>query len=144
MRKTQTSPVCETLGDDYFDLVRRFPLRPIRNRDQYDQAGEIHYQLVSKADDRDLSDGERDYSDALGRFIRDYDEVHFSLGPKMTPLEALQYIMSETGMKPVDLGRLLGSGSGQASLILNGKRELSKANIRRLAEHFHVSPALFI
>ncbi len=43
-----------------------------------------------------------------------------------------------------DLGELLGSGKGMASLILNGKRELSKANIRVLADRFKVSAAAFL
>jgi antitoxin component HigA of HigAB toxin-antitoxin module len=52
--------------------------------------------------------------------------------------------MDQQGMNTTDLGKLLGSGPGQASLILNGKRELSKTNIRTLAERFKVSPALFL
>jgi len=46
-------------------------------------------------------------------------------------------------MKPIDLGKLVG-GRAQASLILSGKRELSKATIRALADRFKVSPALFL
>jgi antitoxin component HigA of HigAB toxin-antitoxin module len=52
--------------------------------------------------------------------------------------------MEEHGLNTTSLGELLGSGPGQASLILNGKRELSKANIRTLADRFKVSPALFL
>lgn len=58
--------------------------------------------------------------------------------------DATAFAAAVTGMNTADLGRLLGGGTGLASLIVNGKRELSKANIRKLAEHFHVSPALFI
>jgi antitoxin component HigA of HigAB toxin-antitoxin module len=52
--------------------------------------------------------------------------------------------MEQQGMSSGELGELLGSGKGQASLILNGKRELSKANIRTLANRFKVSPAMFL
>jgi antitoxin component HigA of HigAB toxin-antitoxin module len=31
-----------------------------------------------------------------------------------------------------------------ASLILRGQRQLSKSHIRKLADHFKVSPALFL
>jgi antitoxin component HigA of HigAB toxin-antitoxin module len=55
----------------------------------------------------------------------------------------LRDLVAEAGMNTVSLGKLVG-GSGQASLILQGKRELSKANIRKLADYFHVSPALFL
>jgi HTH-type transcriptional regulator/antitoxin HigA len=83
--------------------------------------------------------------DMLGRMISEYDQQHSSIlkMPKTTPIEALKCLMQEHGMNTISLGKLVG-GSGQASMILSGKRELSKANIRTLAAHFHVSPALFI
>ena len=62
---------------------------------------------------------------------------------KLPPIELLKYLMEEHGMNTVSLGKLVG-GSGQASLVLRGKRELSKANIRALADRFNVSPALFL
>ena len=51
--------------------------------------------------------------------------------------------MEESGMTQADLGRLLGNRA-VASLILNGHRQLSKTHIRKLANHFKVSPALFL
>jgi HTH-type transcriptional regulator/antitoxin HigA len=55
----------------------------------------------------------------------------------------LKYLMQESGMTQADLARLLGNRA-VASLILSGKRELSKTHIRKLAGHFRVSPALFL
>lgn len=136
----------EKTTDDYMELIRRFPLRPIRTWEEYEQAGEVLIDLVSRADDPGLTPGERDYTDVLSDLVRKYDEQHSSLlknRKKTPPLEMLRHIVKETGMNTVSLGKLVG-GSGQASLILQGKRELSKANIRKLAEHFRVSPALFI
>ncbi len=133
-----------TTHDDYFEWVRRFPLRPIRSRAEYDQAGAILTELVGRADDPGLSSGEGDYADALGHFLGAYDREHFPIDSKLTPLEALKYLMEQTGMKTSDLGHLLGSGPGHASLILNGKCQLSKANIRILADRFKVSTDLFL
>ncbi len=59
------------------------------------------------------------------------------------PLTTLKYLMDQNGMRATDLGRLLGN-RGLASLILHGRRQLSKAHIRKLSEHFKVSPALFL
>ena len=42
-----------------------------------------------------------------------------------------------------DLGRLLGERS-LGPKILSGQRELSKAHIRKLADHFGVSAGLFL
>jgi HTH-type transcriptional regulator/antitoxin HigA len=135
-------------GKNYLDLVRRFPLRPIRNRTDYDRAMEIVQELTARAD-RGVSADENDYADVLARLVRDYDQSHSTLlreravGRNPTAVEILKYLMDEHGMNTISLGKMVG-GSGQASLILSGKRELSKANIRALAAHFHVSPAVFI
>ena len=55
----------------------------------------------------------------------------------------LEYLMEESGMTQADLGRLLGNRA-LASLILGRHRELSKTHIRKLADHFKVSAALFL
>ena len=79
-----------------------------------------------------------------GNFLSGYDERHSDvLKQKSSPIEVLKYLMDEHGMNTISLDKLVG-GPGQASLILSGKRELSKANIRTLAARFNVSPAVFI
>ncbi|MDQ3441559.1 MAG: helix-turn-helix domain-containing protein [Planctomycetota bacterium] len=123
---------------------KRFPLRPIRSEAEYDQGIVEMKDLIGRAD-QGLSPGENDYADALGHFIGLYEAARYPLEHDLrTPLERLKFLMRQHGMKTVELGKLLGSGQGQASLILNGKRELSKANIRTLADRFKVSAALFI
>jgi HTH-type transcriptional regulator/antitoxin HigA len=140
-RKTMTI----TVKDDYLDLVRAFPLRLIRNLEEYNQAIDLLKGLVGRADDPGLTAGERDYTEALGQFVGAYESKHYPIASSLkTPLACLKYLMKESSMTTGELGELLGSGKGQASLILNGKRELSKANIRVLAERFKVSPALFL
>ena len=52
-------------------------------------------------------------------------------------------ILAEQGLSGSDLGRLLGSRP-LGSAVLRGERELSKAHIRTLAEHFKVSTDLFL
>ena len=136
--------------DDYLKLVRRFPLRPIRTEPDYERAIQVVQDLTGRADAAaGLSADENDYLDVLSRLVRDYDELHSSLlrdrasGRTPAPIELLKHLMEEHGMNTIALGKLVG-GSGQASMILRGKRELSKANIRTLAAHFHVSPAVFL
>lgn len=135
-------------ADEYLELVRRFPLRPIRTRPDYERATTMLADLVGRAD-TGLSPAESDYADVLARLVREYDERRSGLlrepsgAGRMSPVEALRLLVDEHRMNTVSLGRLVG-GSGQASMILSGKRQLSKANIRTLAAHFKVSPALFI
>ncbi len=132
------------LADDYLDLVRRCPLRPIRTLGEYEDATTVLNELLVRADAPGLTAGESDYVHVLTQMILAYDERHSSLKRgTMSPIDALKFLMAENGMNTITLGKLVG-GSGQASMILSGKRELSKANIRTLADRFKVSPALFI
>jgi HTH-type transcriptional regulator / antitoxin HigA len=73
-----------------------------------------------------------------------YDQEHHDLDTQpRDPLSMLKYLMQESSMTQADLGRLLGNRA-LASLILNGRRQLSKSHIRKLANHFKLSPALFL
>jgi HTH-type transcriptional regulator / antitoxin HigA len=127
--------------DDYLELVKRLPLRPIRTAGEYDAAAGLLDALVLRAD---LSDGQRDYVEALSLFIEDYDRRNnvFDTSGR-TPLDMLKHLMEANDMSVTDLGGVLGS-KGVASEILHGKRSLSKSHILKLAERFHVDPGLFL
>jgi HTH-type transcriptional regulator/antitoxin HigA len=76
--------------------------------------------------------------------VEAYDREHHDFDTaERDPLTMLKYLMQESGMSQADLGRLLGNRA-LASLILNGHRQLSKSHMRKLADHFKVSPALFL
>ena len=51
--------------------------------------------------------------------------------------------MGERGMTQRDLARVLGVGEAAASMILAGKRELTKSHITSLADHFGVCVSAF-
>jgi len=81
-------------------------------------------------------------SATLAVLIQDYDDKHREL-PKTSPDHMIRYLMEQRGLKQADLLPVFGSRS-VASDVINGKREPSKAHIRKLAEFFHVSPAVFL
>lgn len=131
------------IRDDYLALVKGFPLRPIRGEPEHEEALAVLRRLAVRPDE-DLSDGELDYLEALTRFVEDYEESRHRIDrSRLTPLEVLRHLMKESGMAPAGLARLLKSQPA-ASLILAGKRQLSKAHIRKLADHFHVDAGLFL
>ena len=128
-------------SDSYLRHIKRFALRPLQSEGEYRAAVKVLGQLAAR---EELDDGERDYLSALSRFVGDYEAQHYKLDDrKMTPLEALKYLMEENDMNTTDLGYVLGS-RGLASEVLNGKRGLSKTLIRRLADRFAVDPGLFL
>jgi HTH-type transcriptional regulator/antitoxin HigA len=51
--------------------------------------------------------------------------------------------MKQRGLKQADLVPVLGSRA-QVSDLVNGKRGISKAQIKALAEFFNVSPEVFL
>jgi HTH-type transcriptional regulator/antitoxin HigA len=115
----------------------------LRSERDYDAAVELLDNLAVRPEGS-LDSGEQDYFDTLTMLVEVYDRQHHDLDTKHTdPLTNLQYLMQESGMTQTDLGRLLGNRAS-ASLILNGHRKLSKSHIRKLADHFKVSPAVFL
>jgi HTH-type transcriptional regulator/antitoxin HigA len=129
--------------DDYLQWVKAFPLVPIKTERHFDEALVVVKKLAMRGEDH-LTVGERDYLAALTFFVEDYENKHYQIDAKeMEPVEALKYLMEESGMTTADLGRLLGNSS-VASQILHGKRALSKSHIAALAKRFHVEAGLFI
>jgi HTH-type transcriptional regulator/antitoxin HigA len=84
---------------------------------------------------------ESELADLLTLLIEDFETRHYEL-PKSSPLEAIEFLMDQHGLKQKDLAEVFGTPS-IVSEVMNGKRELNKEHIRRLCERFHVSPELF-
>lgn len=124
----------------YAALMSHFPLRPIRDEVNYDNALEVVESLVGRTD---MTDDQTDYLDVLTDIIRKYEGQHHPVNGRTTPLASLKNMLEERGMSASDLGRLLGNRA-LGSAILRGDRELSKSHIRILADHFKVSTDLFI
>ena len=56
----------------------------------------------------------------------------------------LQYLMENTGLKQVDLAKILGTSRGGVSDIVTGKRPVSRAQAKLLAGRFKVAADLFL
>ncbi|MGA3042055.1 MAG: helix-turn-helix domain-containing protein [Bryobacteraceae bacterium] len=76
------------------------------------------------------------------RLIQDYDERHHPL-PDPDPRQMLVYLMERRGLKQADLIPIFKS-RGYVSEVVSGRRAISKARAKELAEFFKVSPGVFI
>jgi antitoxin component HigA of HigAB toxin-antitoxin module len=142
MKTAKKAPV--TWTDDYLELVKAFPLRVIRSDAEHEDAVAVLSRLVGREHSK-LSDGARQYADALTRFIQDYDQREYPmLMTKHSGLEKLKYVMEESGMTPGVLAKVLGASQPLTSHILTGKRNLTAAHMRRLGEHFKIAPGYFL
>ena len=91
---------------------------------------------------RPLTPEEENLAELMTLLVRQFEESRYPLG-HAEPLEALRILMEDRGLRQRDLIPVFGSSS-VVSDVLNGKRSISKAHARKLAESFHVPASLFI
>ena len=89
-----------------------------------------------------LSFEEKTLLELLSKLIADFEE-RFYTPKEASPREVLQELMSARDLKQADLIEVLGSRS-RVSEAINGKREISKAQARALADFFNISVDVFI
>lgn len=119
----------------------RLEIWPLRSKRDYERMTTVLDKLVLIQDPTPAQAARRDIMLTL---LEAYEAEHFQIDTSsVSPLDVLKTLMDEHGMNASDLGRVL-SNRALGSLILNGKRQLSKTHIKKLAEHFGVTPALFI
>jgi HTH-type transcriptional regulator/antitoxin HigA len=123
----------------YLELVRRFPLRPIRSDEELDRA--IH--MIDSLIDRDhLVPEEKDYLDVLSDLVERYETVHHPI-PPLPDGELLQHLIETNGTTQAELSRKAKIPESTISEIIAGKRKLTRSHIGKLAKHFNVLPGAF-
>ena len=128
--------------DDYFELVKKFPLKTIRNYQQMQDAVWMFASLDGR--EETLSSGEEDYADTLATLIQDYDRRHASPPPpKLTGIELVRVLLSDFELSQKQFGQILGVSESAASMILAGKRDLTKSHIAKLSKRFELPPSVF-
>src|ERR1700737_2470458 len=80
--------------DRYLELVRAFPLRPIRSDEQLDQAIEV---IASLLDREQLEPGEKDYLDVLSDQVERYEETNVPI-PRASDAEILRHLIEAKGV----------------------------------------------
>ncbi len=120
-------------------------LSPIKNSIDYEEARTLLDQLIDEVG----SDENHPLASLLyhlGKVIDDYEndmEELNSIGKKGDAISMIRFLMDQHGMKQTDLKDVFGS-QGNVSEVLRGIRDLNLKQIKRLAEKFHVDPAVFI
>lgn len=131
---------------NYLDMLDRDEIIPkiIETKEEYEQFLAVVERLVFKKEDDTLE--EAALFKLLIKLIKDYEEETYSLKEwsKTSPHELLQHLMEARGMKQVDLVGVLSPSKGLVSSIVNGKRQISKAQAKKLGDIFNISPSVFI
>jgi HTH-type transcriptional regulator/antitoxin HigA len=112
----------------------------IETEEQNDRLLGIAEGLIDKGDK--MSPEEVKLLKLLSHLIHEFEQRYYK-PEDATPVEVLTELMAANGLKQSDLTHIFGS-KGITSEVINGKREISKANAKALANFFNVSADLFL
>ena len=90
----------------------------------------------------DLTPEQKGLAELLIVLIDEYEGRRYPIR-KAKPQQTLQHLMEARSLTQKDLWKIFGS-KGIASEVFHGKRSISKAQAKKLAEFFHVGVELFI
>ena len=124
----------------YLTLIRRLPLRPIRTDAELDAASSVIDELTDRDD---LSLAESDYLDILSDLVEKYEDEHVEI-PHVSDALMLRSLMEEKKVRQADVVRGTGISKTVLSLVLNGKRNLTRDHIGALSKYFDVNPGSFL
>jgi HTH-type transcriptional regulator/antitoxin HigA len=100
-------------------------------------------ELLAELDERsDLSPEEQSFAELLAIVVEDFEDKHYALAA-VPPGQALKALMADRGLRHRDVWPVVGN-KGLTTEILSGRRKISSALAKRLAEHFRVPVELFV
>jgi HTH-type transcriptional regulator/antitoxin HigA len=130
----------------YAKLLAKSLPRPIHSAAEHARVTKMLLRLDERDERDDLSPEEQALAEVLTLLIEDYEEDYeekYHPLPRVSPTSSLNALMEERGLKHKDIWPVLGN-KGAATEVLSGRRSISKAQAKRLAEFFHVPIDLFI
>lgn len=138
----------EPIDKSYMALIRRFPLRPLRNDYDLDIASELLGDIGILGNKK--TPGEQDYMDVLAQLIANYEKHSPTLqrlltgSPRLSAREILQSFLTDHKLSQSELARNIGCMPSVLSDFLSGRRGLSKTNALKLGKYFAVDATLFL
>ena len=124
--------VARRAPDTYLNLVRAFPLRPIRTEEENDEAIEV----IASLGRRELLDpAERDYLDVLVALVERFEDEHYPM-PKVSGPAMMRYLIDAQELTQAETAKGAGIAESAFSEMLAGKRKMSAKHIRELGEVF--------
>ena len=125
---------------EYRRLRAILPLGQLRSKKEYERAVILLDAILDEIGE-DEKNPMAELADAIGVFVERYESEHVPLAAG-NPSDVLKFLMSEHGLRQTDLPEI--GTQGVVSEVLAGKRELNRRQIRKLANRFGVSAAVFV
>ena len=125
----------------YANLLVEYLPGVIDSEEENEKALAIVLRLMNKGENG-CSPEESRLLDLLVTLIENFEEKAYPIGGS-NPAVAVRELMREHGLKQTDMLDIFGS-QGTVSQVLNGKREISKSQARKLSERFRLPIDVFI
>jgi len=125
----------------YANLLVEYLPGVIQTEAENEKALAVVLQLMKKGE-RGRSPEESRLLELLVTLVENFEEKAYPMGGT-SPAVALRELMREHELKQTDMVEIFGS-QGTVSQVLNGKREISKSQARKLCERFRLPIDVFI
>lgn len=119
-------------------MIQKGAPHVIHSDEQLERYTDALFELTAK---RRRTRAEDEAVALLTLLIERYESERYPV-PDASPAEVLRFLMESNQLTQRDLAKELGSET-TVSLVLSGKRSLTRRQIERLSQRFHVSPAVF-
>lgn len=127
--------------DTYFDLVKRFPLLPIRSDRELARALAVMEDLATR---KRLDKDEEGYLDVLSDLAEQYEEEHHAIDTDaVSDADMLRHLIEAKCVTQAEVARATCIAPQTICEILAGKRAIPRFKIGKLARYFHVDPGVF-
>jgi HTH-type transcriptional regulator/antitoxin HigA len=120
------------------EMIQKGAPRVIRSDKQLAEYTDALFQLTAKPAP---ANDDQEAIELLTLLIERYESERYAL-PDASPAEVLRFLLDQNGLTQRDVAVELGSET-TVSLVLSGRRQLTRDHIGRLSQRFHVSPSVF-
>lgn len=112
-----------------------------------EEENEHFLEIINSMMNKDLSPEEDLLFNLLVTLVEKFEEQHYPMpirAEESTPDRMIRFLMEQRDLELKDLYHIFSHSRGLTSDVVNGKRKPSKAQIKALAEFFHVQADLFL
>jgi len=127
-------------SEKYTELLVKYQPKLIKTEEENQKALAIVEELMHHPN---RTPEENELYELLITLIEKFEQEYYTPNQTTTPHSLLLFLMEQKEIKQSDLVGIIGS-KGVVSEIVNGKREISKAQAKALGDFFHVDAGLFI
>lgn len=130
-----------TYAESYRTLLLDCMPRPIRSEREYRKACRQISELMAQG--TTLSRAESEMIEVLSLLVGQFESSQFPLRDA-SPAEVLSFLIKSRDVTNATVARETGIARSLITDVLAGRRQISIANVGRLADYFDVSPDVFI